>query len=836
MWGSGVRVVRGSLSHQCAAGSSPTASVGGSRLFSSTPGLLGHQPFRIPSLVLEELKKTTPIADVDASKRYVVLLPSQTSRKGKKNIRGTRRSGLGTMLKSTKPSANEISRETSRSNTRQGILRASIADFYQAKMEELGEGESLSIDSIRPPKGHSPKVTIQRFDLLRQLLTRGFTRAQLVEYVQNKYSDSSYVGIKKGLASKTKNALAEIILEDIWGIQKTDELASWDELALSKLVEMTDEAMFLLLQGNGTIIRYLSRSGAKILFDPETMMLKFAGTELQVAKADQVWNVLQNNIAREVVNLENIKKLFMEKYKEFPLLKFQKQAEVFFKPLNSNEYELVTLEKSQLKRAKRLLLWLLNYNSHLKETIFLPDSTQNLQFLPYKNNKAIPWTLRQDQLFELRSSTNDSQENSLLVLKQLESFSDENMSNPRLSYETEIEFAKSLPTDRLPTSKEMAEMERTSLELLAELGFGLETDSTKVPEKIIDAENTEAVNSLLEEISTSQLQLPVNKREELYNELTDFSHTKNLKGLENSNKVMTVTLGNILFKGNEEATTITDEIVPASPEIQSLGSLPYVFNSDVSFATDRVLSLNPFGTTTLSTNEINRMLSEDPSHYSLQLKYAPTPFINDPEQLREQVKYPQVEIWFELDERKCVDLDSMAIVTVEGLNNCYVSLPEGKVDLKITCQSTASMLEENGVEETDEFKEKNDPELSELEISALLNEVTDKYSRFSQQPGLREFLEKSKLGFNGRSKVQIESHIDFIIDGKPIRYQYLSVAHVRKLDFGFGDRFVQLSMIEGGQLGGRQVEITLVGDLEDGISKESFDLLVDDSLRLVGDL
>ncbi|KAG7192692.1 uncharacterized protein KQ657_001473 [Scheffersomyces spartinae] len=767
---------------------------------------------------------------MDASKRYVVLLPNQTGRKSsKKSIKTNKRGGVAT--RSSKNDGNV--RDSTRSRTKQGILRASIADMYQSKMEDLNEGENLNIDSLRPSKDESSKVTIQRFELLRQLLTRGFTRAQLVDFIQTKYNDSDYKGLKKGLASRTKNALAEIVLEDIWGIQKTDELTSWDELALFKSVEMTDETMFLLLQENGRIIRYLSRSGAKILFDPDTMKLTFAGTELQVAKADEVWNVLQDNITREVVNLENIKQLFMEKYQEFPLLKFQKQTDVYFKPLksaNNDEYELVTLEKSQLKRAKRLLLWLLNYNGHLKENIFLPDLTEpkTLQFLPFKNDKAIPWTLRQDQLFELRSTENEKTSlMSKLIQKQLETFSDENMSNPRVSYETEIEFAKTLPSDRLPTSTEMAEMERTSLELLAELGFG----SNEILESGDLNHEIEDDSKASEQIEGPS-QLLSAQRENLYNELTDFSHADKLNGLRHNNKVMTVTLGNILFKNNVENVSIGDEIIPPNPKLDTLKSLPYVFSSDIPFATDKVLSLKPYGTSSLSTQEINRLLSEDPSHYSLQLKYAPTPFVKDSEQLREQVKYPQIEIWFDLDELKCVDIDSMAVVTVEGLNNCYVSLPKNKADLKITCQSTSSLLEDNEIKEENGSKKDDD----ELEIQAMLDLVTDRYSRFNNQPGLRKFLEKSKLGFNGRSKVQIESHIDFIIDGKSVRYQYLSVAHVRKLDFKYKERFVQLSLIEGGQLGGRQVEVNLVGELEDGINQESFNLLLDDSLDFVKEI
>jgi len=261
----------------------------------------------------------------------------------------------------------------------------------------------------------------------------------------------------------------------------------------------------------------------------------------------------------------------------------------------------------------------------------------------------------------------------------------------------------------------------------------------------------------------------------------------------------------------------------------------YKFNSNIQLVNDKVLSLPPYNNTSLDSQEINHYLNNDPHNYVIQLKFLPSPFLNDklsPKDIDYQMKYPPVEIWIELNEKSKPDIETMNIVTVEGENNCYISLPDEKSDMKVCCQLSGDVLRQNSTSEVTESQSEN--------IEDILNAPTAKYSRFASQPGVSEFLRSSKLDFSGKVATSIAPFIDLIINGETVRYHYINVSFRRQLDLNYGDpengRLVQFNLVEGGSLGGRKLEVNLVGDITGDLNKEQFDRLMDDSTRLISEL
>lgn len=174
-----------------------------------------------------------------------------------------------------------------------------------------------------------------------------------------------------------------------------------DDLLVQNSYKLSKSDLFLLLSENGYILQYLSRVGAKISFDPTEDKIIFVGTASQVNNAEINLTSILNNSHREQINLAAIKKLFLEKYNEFSLNTIGRNTEVYFNHLQNDDYELITLNANQIKRSKRLLLWLLNYNQHLKENILV--NTTDATFIPFKDDDSLAWNNRNQNLFLLKS-------------------------------------------------------------------------------------------------------------------------------------------------------------------------------------------------------------------------------------------------------------------------------------------------------------------------------------------------------------------------------------------------------------------------------------------------
>lgn len=790
------------------------------RQLSASKRAWGNDKINIPSVILDELRDTSKIApspkNGDTNKKILILDPSQTAdRKFRKLV--------------------DLHSET---DSYKKHFIAPINIFQdEIKLETSGGSINSSIENLKP---NSNEITITKFDSLRKTLSKSFTKAQLRDYITETYTQPSFKGTKKGISSINKDKLSRIIIEDIWVIGKSDKLSTLEDLLITNSVKLSKPELFLLLLQNGFILQYLSRVGAKVSFDTEQEKIKFTGTEYQVTNAEIILNLILNKSHKETLNLNTIKRLFLEKYSEFSLEKIVKNTEVYFNQLNNDNYELFALNENQIKKSKRLLLWSLNYNKHLREMIVLPDSLDNLEFVPYKDDDSLSWNNRQLNLFLLRSLK--LKEASDYMIKQLNKYSDENLMNNDLNFEDSIENVKSFP---LGKQKSDDQLEKESWRLLNDLGitldnFEVEEDKKdilheEVDEKPISKPTIEPIYEKGPQDKKEELVLSAKKKEEVYNKLIDFSYRNELNGLKGdklNHPIFTVTLGNLLFENTSDSH---NKLIANNPEMTSQIGENYKFNSNIQLVNDKVLSLPPYNNFSLNPQEINHYLNNDPHNYVIQLKFLPSPFLDDKLSSKDidyQMKYPPVEIWIELNEKSKPDIETMNIVTVEGENNCYISLPNEKSDMKVCCQLSGDVLGQDNTNEVTEPESEN--------IEDILNATTTRYSRFASQPGVSEFLRNSKLDFSGRVATSIAPFIDLIINGETVRYHYINVSFRRQLDLNYGPpengRLVQFNLVEGGSLGGRKLEVNLVGDITGDLNKEQFDRLINDSTRLISEL
>lgn len=737
------------------------------RYFST--GLVARNLSRYPSFVHKALKDVPYSKETQnlpkARKRILILSPEQT--KDKKYNKYVQ----------------EVNRKGRRQTPRQ-MLKLLEDDAIKIK-PPTSTKESL-MESIELFKPSSADISIGKKAAIVSDICKGFKALQLQEYILKKH------GSLKGLKAGTKQKLASFILEKIWTTNVKE--MSLDDLLVTESVPLTRYEMFLLLLSHGLILRHIRSAVSKIEFDSESKKLLLTGTPDQVENAKINLTSDLEGAHMEEIDLSVVKKLALKQHGHFNVAEVGSNTEVYFDPLKNDKYELYALNKNQLKRTKRLLLWLLNYNLHTKEFLHLPEGPHH--FLPFKQDDLLAWKDRSKDLYVLEKK---DQKPSQLLLDELAKFSDESLSKIDLYDETWRD------EDNKLSLKAAAEKQSDSKgwDLLESLGFGSESNETTQPQ----------TSEQMSHVTISKEQ-----RDQLYKELTDFKYKLSLPGVAADNldpKLFTVTLGNVLF----EIPTNKKNIVPSATLEQKHKLV--LFNSNVMLAHDKIISMR--------ANDSSSPSYRDPHMYSLQFKFTPSPFVASLE-TDKAMEYPPVEMWVQLKANLMPDVDTLQIVSVEGENSSLVCLPDAKSDIKISCQMTGRILEEQ-----------EDADFEDQSISQTLDSTIDRYLRFSSQPGVVDFLEKSTLDYSGRAPTSIAPTIDLVINGKTVRYHYLNVSYRREIAVELPqedgtEQMVHVSVVEGGSLGGKRIEIRFVGDYAAETSREEFDELLDRVLGFINTL
>lgn len=711
-------------------------------------------------------------------------------------------------------------------------------DIVQEKVDAQTCGDSTIQKSIERLRPNAKEITTSRFERLAGYLSISFAKSQLKKFIENAYKDAKYNKVRRGISRQNKDKLARIIIQDIWGLKITNKLSTIEDLITTRSIRLTRSQLYLLLLQNGFIIQYVSRTGAKISFDAKERAISFRGTENQVTNAEIILNAILSKAYKERVDLSSLKHLFLAKYGTFSLDIIGKNTEVYFDHLGNDIYDLIALNVNQIKRSKRLLLWLLDHNLHLREDLYI-DNCEDTKLFPFQDDDALAWHDRQHDLFILKSQKPANLSN--IMSEQFISYCPHVLNRNNLEFESEIEDVKSSPPTENAEGLVAMDLEESLANpksdadgkenIMNKMTLGNSESSFLKPDSLVNKFSSVNKSSKLRSIALSDSFIDT-----LYEKLTDFSYREVLHGLSSGMNppVFTVTFGNILFKNNEKGDLI-DHIIPRSPELSPNVKSNYSFNSNIPLISDKVLSLPSYDKPTLDTHDINHYLNKDPHLYSIQLKFLPSPFEQQTNgrSVDEQMKYPPIEIWAQLNENSKPDLETMSVVTVEGEKVQYLGFPESKSDMKVCCQVSADLLSGNKL--FNFSSESNDSD-----INAILQSPTSKYSQFLSQPGLSQFVEKSVLDFSGKVATSIAPSVDFIINGEPVRYHYINITFRRLLDFAIsssqGSNLVQLNLAEGGSLGGRRVEVNLVGDLVNTLSPILFREMMQNASKFINGL
>lgn len=428
-------------------------------------------------------------------------------------------------------------------------------------------------------------------------------------------------------------------------------------------------------------------------------------------------------------------------------------TDILFQPIDQG-VSMTSLNPGQFRRAKRMLLWQLSgylCARYRRENVIAPLDESKGVTVPYVADDVIDWTQRHHKL-TMREAETIAASSTLL--------------------ETVDRYRKLLSPPN-PASA-MCDL---SMDAVADAKDGLRYSSSQL--ELMHATNTVGESAPL----LAPLDLPV---DEIYDQL---DCTNSAAG------VVTVTFGNVTkyekVRGKNDSESGASKTAVA---LTDSGGAVY-FNSNVGAACDRVMKLPLFDYPDLLMADVNHLLNSEPGMYRMQLNFFPLPWEENP------VDAPPVELWATLTDKMTVDLELVNLVTVEAENTVYVPLSNHRADLKVTYQQAGELLSAPEPEPI--------PSLEDS-IESLLARPVAKILHVASQPGLAQFFAKSKLVFKNQ-QVDIHPKLDIVLtDGRQVTYQYVLTQLRRLVDFEYDGRLAQYTLIEGGKLGGRRHEVTLV--------------------------
>lgn len=735
---------------------------------------------------LLDLFETTPIPKPrEHSKRVLILSPEEVKDKVVTNL-----------IKEKKEKTNALSRIPA-NELEESLLASALP--HQEALESSNIVEAVEYFKPLDP-GSLSAADIAN---IANNLATGFKKAQLIEYLQTK-------GSRSPPKHYTKNIIGQFIIKEIWKTKLKDEL-SFHHLK-KEIIHLSEQELFYLHSQNGQLLHTLKLTLTDLELDSKKGELTLHGTEKQVHNA-QVYLSSQFGSAYEIeVDLSTVKRLYQEKLGHWDIQKIGAINDVFFKKIVDERYRICSLKSSSVKRMNRLLMWYLNYNIHQKNILHLPSENElkNCSLIQHLDVSSSTWVDRKKSQFQLINEESNSSVSSRLK-SEWESYDSINLENLDINEEPGYNV-----TEFEPVADETFELlERLGL-LTDEMNKDGQTLAGTQPVRTNQDDPASIENQINIKKPVAQPLLLETERLELYSKLLDFSYRLQLRGLSNANtdsSVFTITLGKTIFEKDAD----TENLFSSAPSKEKLEEA-FSFNTNVPLIYDQALSLSLVGE--------YAEIQNDPHQNFLQFKFLPSPFVpTDSGSADTQMMYPPIELWTSLTENSVADIETLQLVTVEGENNAFVCLPSLRSDLKITAQITGQILEQTPENNT------VDPAVDTTDI---LGATADKFSRLQAQPGVKQFLTKLKFNFNKNEKTTIAPTMKVIIGGKEIEYMFLSLRHRRELTLETEDnKPVQLSIIDGGLLSGRRVEVRLIGDTAAGLSRDNFDDLIDHASDLV---
>ena len=323
-----------------------------------------------------------------------------------------------------------------------GILSRDLGDkllpiidrsfFMDFKPTDNEEGNDI-YNSIETYKPLDSVIGIKKFEKLVKTMNNAFTKGQLKQYYDHQQSLNP--GIRwKSSSSLVKTKLIEGIILDVWNISKSKKLIVNDMLE-DRQILLKPWQRYLLGLNQSLLFKNMLRLKVKGKFSKNKLQL--IGSEADLNFIEPELNKLLQDYTMESIDLS----LIVDKNIEINFELIQEIAKVYFHKTKktSNIYEIYGKNIEGISLAKRLLIWSINSNPHIKDEIFttksLTSESSSLPFVPFLNEELFPWYNRPFNYFvplkkDHRSSNDlifdkfDKMSNYFIELDELEELND----------------------------------------------------------------------------------------------------------------------------------------------------------------------------------------------------------------------------------------------------------------------------------------------------------------------------------------------------------------------------------------------------------------------------
>lgn len=274
--------------------------------------------------------------------------------------------------------------------------------LMQFKEQEDNEEMAKAIDACKPS---SNTISEKRYFQLEKVLDEQFTLQQLRNYCFLKH------GTRKSRVPKKD--LIPMIINKFWKCTIDHNKSEFEDLVVENEILLEKRDLYLLLlTKNGRILQNLSRIGATIAVLPEQNKLVvrcpsqlFRYVEVSITK------ILENIVSDDFCIKEFVKNhsLVGETASMTPLEMMnllQTQSPSYIEVTEDDKYRISTIGNKSLKSINSLLLWILNYEPQISQSVInIQSDSSDARAERYRvgNYNWINWVARRNSWFRLQN-------------------------------------------------------------------------------------------------------------------------------------------------------------------------------------------------------------------------------------------------------------------------------------------------------------------------------------------------------------------------------------------------------------------------------------------------
>ncbi|SCV00710.1 LAME_0G11518g1_1 [Lachancea meyersii CBS 8951] len=262
-----------------------------------------------------------------------------------------------------------------------------------------------SIHDLKPG-ADAQVMSLKRYEQLKALLEIAYTLPQLKEYAKQYHNLSSSKSI-------TKKALIPKILDKLWHCQVDETMSEGQDLMVERIIDVqTRDIYLLLLTNNGKILQNFARLGATVAVALSENKIIVRATKSLVKYVEVSLRKILDNVQREIVSINDlIQEHSCDNNADITpsalVSLVQKESATYFEELpdeNPETYAITSFGTKRIIRAKNLLLWALDYNPQVTESVkFLGEHDRsNYMAFPFTDIDDLDWVRRKKSWFRLQ--------------------------------------------------------------------------------------------------------------------------------------------------------------------------------------------------------------------------------------------------------------------------------------------------------------------------------------------------------------------------------------------------------------------------------------------------